>query len=272
MKKKVTDTSNPMKAGKRTGLLWIICLVVLLACWGRSAYAQSDTIMAHELASWMQEADPYLRSVAYNPTYRDFKLEKGYLHCLDKLMTDAPDIPLAVEMYICKALWLSYSNLVGTKAEAVRVCEEGIRRFPSYSRTEELRRIRDELLCPHFTLRNQADPYPGDTLRLEVRYRMLNAPVQLKVYSTSLQTYTERDACNNDEVFCQSSPKLVYEASHEFPLPPVSNDKQFTAMPGTLTDTVINLPLPPSQASTCWRRHRSPEMEVWTASSSPCPG
>ena len=95
----------------------------LLACWDRNVYAQSDTIMAHELASWMQEVDPYLRSVAYNSTYRDFKLEKEYLHCLDKLMADAPDIPLAVEVYICKALWLSYSNLVGTKAEAVRVVQ-----------------------------------------------------------------------------------------------------------------------------------------------------
>lgn len=216
----------------------------LLACWGRSAYAQSDTIMAHELASWMQEADPYLRSVAYNPTSRDFKLEKEYLHCLDKLMTDAPDIPLAVEVYICKALWLSYSNLVGTKAEAVRVCEEGIRRFPSYSRTEELRRIRDELLCPQFTLRSQADPYPGDTLKLEVRYWMLNAPVRLRIYRTCLQTCPNRDDCNNDKVFCQSSPKLVYEANHEFPLPPASDGKLSPAVPGMPTDTVIDLPLP----------------------------
>ena len=51
--------------------------------------------------------------------------------------------------------------------------------------TEELRRIRDELLCPKFSLWSDGCPYPGDTLQLEVRYWMLNAPVQLRIYSTN---------------------------------------------------------------------------------------
>ena len=215
----------------------------MIAAYGSRADG-SDAVVLTTLDYWQWKAGDYLRQVRYySLSARDLKTEKAYLDMLDGLMEKYADHPIVVEAYIRKAEWMSRGGEGQSIAEAIRLCDEGIRLYPKYNRIGELKRIRAGLLRPQISLSGEGASYPGDTLRLNVTYRTLDTPVTLNVYATNLKTYPTSQGCSSNADFRKCAPKRIYTAQHTFmPLP--GEGKLEADIPYLPSDTLLSLPMP----------------------------
>lgn len=204
----------------------------------------ADAVILTTLDYWKWKMGSYVNRMPYLHVYaRDWELESAYIKTLDELIARYADYPVVLEAYIRKAEWMSHGGKGQSIAEAIRLCDEGIRRYPSYNRIGELHSIRAELLRPQISLCSEGISYPGDTLRLNVTYRTLDTPVMLNVYATNLKTYPDSYDWNNNKDFHQCAPNRIYTAKHTFrPLP--SEGKLPADVPYLPSDTVLSLPLP----------------------------
>lgn len=169
--------------------------------------------------------------------------QEACLRALDELMERFADLPLCAEAYLRKAQWMRTGGEGRSVAEAIRLCDEAIRRYPSYSRIGNLKQLRAELLRPQVNLSATATAYPGDSLSFSVRYRTVQDPVTVNLYATSLDTYRSNLNLNSDKEFRRCSPRRVYTATHVLtPLPGVGKaEADVPYLPG---DTTLLLPVP----------------------------
>lgn len=170
--------------------------------------------------------------------------EAAYLQALDELMTRYTDRPLCAEVYLRKAQWMSRGGEGRSVGEAIRLCDEAIRRYASYARIGQVKQLRAELLRPQLAISAEGIGYPGDTLDLRVRYRTMDAPVTLNIYATNLSGYFTRYDCNNDKTFRNLSPRRVY--SRQLTLNPLPAEHKSEADLPYL-ESITNLPLPVPQ-------------------------
>lgn len=170
--------------------------------------------------------------------------EAAYLQALDELMTRYADRPLCAEVYLRKAQWMSRGGEGRSVGEAIRLCDEAIRRYASYARIGQVKQLRAELLRPQLAISAEGIGYPGDTLDLRVRYRTMDAPVTLNIYATNLSGYSTRYDCNNDKTFRSLSPRRVY--SRQLTLNPLPAEHKSEADLPYL-ESITNLPLPVPQ-------------------------
>lgn len=170
--------------------------------------------------------------------------EAAYLQALDELMTRYADRPLCAEVYLRKAQWMSRGGEGRSVGEAIRLCDEAIRRYASYARIGQVKQLRAELLRPQLAISAEGIGYPGDTLDLRVRYRTMDAPVTLNIYATNLSGYFTRYDCNNDKTFRNLSPRRVY--SRQLTLNPLPAEHKSEADLPYL-ESITNLPLPVPQ-------------------------
>lgn len=170
--------------------------------------------------------------------------EAAYLQALDELMTRYADRPLCAEVYLRKAQWMSRGGEGQSVGEAIRLCDEAIRRYASYARIGQMKQLRAELLRPQLAISAEGIGYPGDTLDLRVRYRTMDAPVTLNIYATNLSGYFTRYDCNNDKTFRNLSPRRVY--SRQLTLNPLPAEHKSEADLPYL-ESITNLPLPVPQ-------------------------
>ena len=170
--------------------------------------------------------------------------EAAYLQALDELMTRYADRPLCAEVYLRKAQWMSRGEEGRSVGEAIRLCDEAIRRYASYARIGQVKQLRAELLRPQLAISAEGIGYPGDTLDLRVRYRTMDAPVTLNIYATNLSGYSTRYDCNNDKTFRSLSPRRVY--SRQLTLNPLPAEHKSEADLPYL-ESITNLPLPVPQ-------------------------
>lgn len=170
--------------------------------------------------------------------------EAAYLQALDELMTRYTDRPLCAEVYLRKAQWMSRGGEGRSVGEAIRLCDEAIRRYASYARIGQVKQLRAELLRPQLAISAEGIGYPGDTLDLRVRYRTMDAPVTLNIYATNLSGYSTRYDCNNDKTFRSLSPRRVY--SRQLTLNPLPAEHKSEADLPYL-ESITNLPLPVPQ-------------------------
>lgn len=170
--------------------------------------------------------------------------EAAYLQALDELMTRYADRPLCAEVYLRKAQWMSRGGEGRSVGEAIRLCDEAIRRYVSYARIGQVKQLRAELLRPQLAISAEGIGYPGDTLDLRVRYRTMDAPVTLNIYATNLSGYSTRYDCNNDKTFRSLSPRRVY--SRQLTLNPLPAEHKSEADLPYL-ESITNLPLPVPQ-------------------------
>ena len=106
---------------------------------------------------------------------------------LDSLMMTYADEPLCAELYIEKVRGLMKRGEHHT-AEAIKVCDEGLRRYPRYARVNELRNLKAQLLQPRLTASLAGTYYPGDSLRLRLQYRHL-ASMRMRIYKAKVEEY-----------------------------------------------------------------------------------
>lgn len=170
--------------------------------------------------------------------------EAAYLQALDDLMTRYADRPLCAEVYLRKAQWMSRGGEGRSVGEAIRLCDEAIRRYASYARIGQVKQLRAELLRPQLAISAEGIGYPGDTLDLRVRYRTMEAPVTLNIYATNLNGYSNRYDCDNDKTFRSWSPRRVY--SRQLTLTPLPAEHKSEADLPYL-ESITNLPMPVPQ-------------------------
>ena len=169
--------------------------------------------------------------------------DTAYVQALDDLMARYADRSLCAEVYLRKAQWMSRGGEGRSVGEAIRLCDEAIRRYASYARIGRLKQLRAELLRPQISLSGEGIGYPGDTLGLQVRYRTMDAPVTINLYATGLKTFTDRYDCNNAKEFRRLSPRRVYSRKHTLtPLPDAG--KAEADLPYLPCDTTLALPVP----------------------------
>ena len=169
--------------------------------------------------------------------------DTAYLQALDDLMARYADRPLCAEVYLRKAQWMSRSSEEGSISEAIRLCDEAIRRYASYTRIGKVKQVRAELLRPQISLSGERIGYPGDTLALQVHYRTMDAPVTLNLYATNLKAYPYQSDCNNAKEFRRLSPRRVYSQKHTL-MPIPHADKAEADLPYLPSDTTLALPIP----------------------------
>lgn len=166
-----------------------------------------------------------------------------YLQALDDLTARYADRPLCAEVYLRKAQWMSRGGEGRSVGEAIRLCDEAIRRYASYDRIGQVKQLRAELLRPQISLSGERIGYPGDTLALQVHYRTMDAPVTLNLYATNLKAYPYQTDCNNAKEFRRLSPRRVYSQKHTLtPIPHA--DKAEADLPYLPSDTTLALPIP----------------------------
>lgn len=170
--------------------------------------------------------------------------EAAYLQALDDLMTRYTDRPLCAEVYLRKAQWMSRGGEGRSVGEAIRLCDEAIRRYASYARIGQVKQLRAELLRPQLAISAEGIGYPGDTLDLRVRYRTMEAPVTLNIYATNLNSYSNRYDCDNDKTFRSWSPRRIY--SRQLTLTPLPAEHKSEADLPYL-ESITNLPMPVPQ-------------------------
>lgn len=169
--------------------------------------------------------------------------DTAYLQALDDLMARYADRPLCAEVYLRKAQWMSRGGEGRSVGEAIRLCDEAIRRYTSYDRIGQVKQLRAELLRPQISLSGERIGYPGDTLALQVHYRTMDAPVILNLYATNLKAYPYQTDCNNAKEFRRLSPRRVYSQKHTLtPIPHA--DKAEADLPYLPSDTTLALPIP----------------------------
>ncbi len=170
--------------------------------------------------------------------------EAAYLQALDDLMTRYTDRPLCAEVYLRKAQWMSRGGEGRSVGEAIRLCDEAIRRYTSYTRIGQVKQLRAELLRPQLAISAEGIGYPGDTLDLRVRYRTMEAPVTLNIYATNLNSYSNRYDCDNDKTFRSWSPRRIY--SRQLTLTPLPAEHKSEADLPYL-ESITNMPMPVPQ-------------------------
>lgn len=170
--------------------------------------------------------------------------ETAYLQALDDLMTRYTDRPLCAEVYLRKAQWMSRGGEGRSVGEAIRLCDEAIRRYASYARIGQVKQLRAELLRPQLAISAEGIGYPGDTLDLRVRYRTMEAPVTLNIYATNLNSYSNRYDCDNDKTFRSWSPRRIY--SRQLTLTPLPAEHKSEADLPYL-ESITNMPMPVPQ-------------------------
>ena len=173
-----------------------------------------------------------------------YSTDSEYLNALDELIERYADRPVCAEVYLAKAEWMAEEDEEGRSVgEAIRLCDEAIRRYPSYDRIGALKQLRAELLRPQISLSGDGMGYPGDTLKLQVHYRTMTSPVTIHIYATNLKTYTTRYNCNNIKDFRRCATKRIYSQQYTLkPLP--ASYKPEKDMPYLPSDTTLLLPVP----------------------------
>jgi len=144
-----------------------------LSAYSRPGSGMEDASLLTTLDYWQWKHEHARRPVVYNArSAMGTELDEVYLEVLDSLITTCGAREMCAEAYIKKAELLQ-NGTHKRYGEAVKVCDEGIRRYPKYKRTNELRNIRARLLQPYVRLTFNSVAYPGDTLAVEANYRNL---------------------------------------------------------------------------------------------------
>lgn len=165
---------------------------------------------------------------------------EGYLSLLDSLMTEYGAREACAQAYIDKAGYLQRRAGAGV-AEALRLCEEGVKRYPGYLCINELRNIRAALLLPQLNVNTRESGYPGDSLELNVHYRNLSG-FTLNLYSTTLAEVPYLDSGINKDTYRRYARKI--SATHYALSPLPANGKSPEDLPYLPSDTLLKLPVP----------------------------
>ena len=193
------------------------------------------------IATYRQRPDAedavVMATLDYEQWRADMQSPDGYLQTLDSLIAAYGTRDVCGEVYIRKAQWLNDKRRY---AQALRVCDEGLKRYAAYKRIGELKNIRARILQPALNIYT-AEGYPSDSVSMRVNYRNLSG-FTLNVYATD---YDERPWLDDGltSAVCRRHGRLL--ASHRFALRPLpGKDKAAEDEPYHSCDTTLHFRLP----------------------------
>lgn len=175
-------------------------------------------------------------------TFRERKdrINKEYLLELNALIQKYGSREVCAEAYISKANYLRNPGVYRI-AEALQVCDEGLKRYPTYSRINELKNIRENILQPQLYVNALKGIYPGDSLGLNVNYRNLNG-FTLNLYRTDLSEVPWMDNGINKAFYQKHARKISTTHFALKPLPKAGVAPE--NIPYQYCDTVFKLQVP----------------------------
>lgn len=91
-----------------------------------------------------------------------------YVQGLDRLIADYGRYPTCAEVYLAKA---NYLNQQGNPALAFQICNEALKRYPSYSRNDEFRNLKGLIQLPMLNVQIPEVAYPDSKLDLRISYK-----------------------------------------------------------------------------------------------------
>ena len=115
--------------------------------------------------------------------------DSSFLSALDKLIAENNTYDVCAEIYLAKAEALRWQD---RKAEAFRVCEEAIAKYPKYARINALKEIKQDILSPNLYVTVPSSVYPSDSLTLSILHGNIDGftvhyyKVELPVHSNLL--------------------------------------------------------------------------------------
>lgn len=172
---------------------------------------------------------------------RGYWNSKNYIRALDDLIREFGDRELCAEVYIKKASELSQGPEGCGIAEALKVCDEGLRRYPSYKRIDELKNIRGQILQPSLVVTAQESGYPGDSVKMNVHFRNLSG-FTLNLYATDLSEVPFLERGINKDTYKKHAREL---SSTHFDLRPLPGKHKLPEdVPYLSTDTVFKFKIP----------------------------
>ena len=207
----------------------------------RHRAGSEDAMLLCSLDYWNWKLTGGISQQPY-PTFRmrQEKANREYLEVLDKLIKEYGSREVCAEVYIHKANHLRRLE-PKRAAEALKVCEEGLKRYPAYKRINELKNIREQILQPELILTMNESGYPGDSVNMRLHYRNVEG-FTLNLYTTTLSEVPWMDHGINKDTYRKYARKF---SSTHFGLKPLpGKDKLPEDVPYLASDTVFKFMIP----------------------------
>lgn len=207
----------------------------------RHRAGSEDAMLLCSLDYWNWKLTGGISQQPY-PTFRmrQEKANREYLEVLDKLIKEYGSREVCAEVYIHKANHLRRLE-PKRAAEALKVCEEGLKRYPAYKRINELKNIREQILQPELILTMNESGYPGDSVNMRLHYRNIEG-FTLNLYTTTLSEVPWMDHGINKDTYRKYARKF---SSTHFGLKPLpGKDKLPEDVPYLASDTVFKFMIP----------------------------
>lgn len=208
----------------------------------RHRAGSEDAVLLCSLDYWSWKVTGGISSEPY-PTFgmRKQQAVKDYIQALNDLIQEYGNREVCAEVYIKKASWLRTGAEGRSIAQALKVCDEGLKRYPSYKRINELRNIREQILQPELVITTRESGYPGDSVNMNVHFSNLSG-FTLNLYATTLNEVPYMDHGINKDTYKKYARKL---SSTHFDLQPLPGKGKLPEdVPYVSTDTVFKLMIP----------------------------
>lgn len=142
---------------------------------------------------------------------------EAQISLLDKLMRTYADVDACAEVYLRKARLLMELD-ERNRAEALRLCDTAIARYPRYACAGELKNLRETILQPRLRVSFPGRSYPGEDFAMEAHYANLSG-MTVKIYRTRTLQVNEAAADYGD---VDKLPKLQLISSTRLDLKPAA--------------------------------------------------
>ncbi|WP_300698302.1 alpha-2-macroglobulin family protein [Bacteroides sp.] len=208
----------------------------------RHRASSEDAVLLCSLDYWDWKVTNGTGNEPYQ-TYRIRKeqIDKAHIQALNDLIQEYGNREVCAEVYIKKAIWLRTDGEGRSVAEALKVCDEGLKRYPSYKRINELKNIREQILQPELVVTTRESAYPGDSVNMNINFSNLSG-FTLNLYATTLNKVPYMDHGINKDTYKKYARKL---SSTHYDLQPLPGKGKLTEdVPYLSTDTVFKFKIP----------------------------
>lgn len=202
--------------------------------------ARINTIYGNMINAYRHRAGSEDAVLLCSLDYWEWK-DNSHIQALNDLIQEYGNLELCAEVYIKKALWLRTDRDGRGIAEALKVCDEGLKRYPSYKRIGELKNLREQILQPKLVVTTRGSGYPGESVNMNVHFSNLSG-FTLNLYATTLKEVPYMSDEVNKDIYKKYARKL---SSTHFDLEPLLGKGQLAEdVPYLPTDTVFKLIMP----------------------------
>lgn len=207
----------------------------------RHRAGMEDAVVLCSLDYWEQQVSGILSRKEMDGSLLPEEQAKKNVRTLDELIREFGNREVCAEVYIRKATYLRAGTNGRSVAEALRVCDEGLKRYPAYKRINELKNIREGILQPALGVTLPESVYPGETVKMNVNYRNLKG-FTLNLYATALSEVPQETHDTNKKTYRKQAHKLSSAYFDLRPLP--ERNKLPEDVPYLASDTLLSFTMP----------------------------